>query len=255
MPLKIGYAGDRELSVKVLSFIQTHGISPSVLLVSDSNCNSHAQELVSLCEGINPALIIRGSELQKNLKFIIDLHLDYIICIHFPYIIPEPLLASVKLGVLNLHPALLPYNRGWHTPTWAIIDNTPYGATLHFMDKSLDTGDIIAQKTLEIFPDDTADKLYKRVLELELELFKSAWSIIQDGNPIRITQKNTQGSSHKKEDIKTLQKLELSEKEEIQTLLNRLRGLTTNTIQEAAYFEMNGQRYYVQLKITKENDR
>ena len=75
-----------------------------------------------------------------------QLSLDYIICVHFPYIVPREILSIPKYGVTNLHPAYLPYNLGWHTPSWAILENTPIGATLHYMDECVDTGDIIHQK-------------------------------------------------------------------------------------------------------------
>jgi methionyl-tRNA formyltransferase len=71
--------------------------------------------------------------------------------------------------VLNLHP-VLPYNKGWNTPSWAILDNTTYGATLHFMTEALDEGDIIHQKKLEIVFADTANTLYQKALELEKEV-------------------------------------------------------------------------------------
>lgn len=76
--------------------------------------------------------------------------------------------------------------------------------------------------------------------------------MIMSGNPRRIRQDHNQATSHKKGDIKSIQKLELSEQKNIEDTLNLLRGLTTNNLHEAAYFEKDGQRYYVQIKIFKE---
>jgi folate-dependent phosphoribosylglycinamide formyltransferase PurN len=59
---------------------------------------------------------------------------------------------------------ILPYNKGWNTPSWAILDTT-YGA-LHFMTEALDEDDIIHQKKLEIVLR-TANTLYQKALELE----------------------------------------------------------------------------------------
>lgn len=255
MTIKIGFAGDRQIAVEILSYIIEQGVIPSILLVSDNKNNSHSQELVSICKFLNPDYIIGGSKIadKKSVEKIKKLDLDYLICIHFPYIIPDIILNCVNIGVLNLHPAYLPYNRGWHTPTWAILDKTPFGATLHFMDKSLDTGDIIHQKKLEIFPEDTANTLYQKVLPLEIEIFKEAWPTILNTKICRISQKNVKDSSHKKQDIKKIQKIDLNESINVGNFLNLLKSLTTNNIEESAFFEKEGTKYHVQVKIIKDN--
>ena len=90
---------------------------------------------------------------------------------HFPYLLRRPVLDTARAGVLNLHPSYLPYNRGWHTPTWAILDGTPAGASLHYIDESLDTGDLVCQKQAEIDPSDTAHTLYAKLKVLEVQVF------------------------------------------------------------------------------------
>jgi methionyl-tRNA formyltransferase len=55
-------------------------------------------------------------------------------------------------GFLNLHPSLLPLLRGPYPLFWTFHLGIQAGITLHFMDEGLDTGDIVAQKTIE-FPD------------------------------------------------------------------------------------------------------
>jgi methionyl-tRNA formyltransferase len=155
-----------------------------------------------------------------------------------------------KVGFLNLHPAYLPFNKGWHTPSWAIIENTPYGATLHFMSEQLDNGDIIHQKICEGLPYDTANSLYQRVKETELEVFKEALLSLTSLNPPRLKQE-LKGTSHLKKDLKKLQVLNLEETGKIKDVIDKLRGLTTNRVDEAAYFFDNGKKYFVQVKITE----
>lgn len=255
MSVKIGFAGDRRISVDILSFIISQGLTPSLLIISDCDTSSHSEELLSILKDMPSDHILKGSEISRpgSIQKIKELNLDYLICIHFPYIIPESILNSVNIGVLNLHPAYLPYNRGWHTPTWAILDNAPYGATLHFMDASLDTGDIIHQKKLEIDIYDTAHSLYQKVLSLEIEVFKEAWQMIKTKNIPRISQKKLRGTTHTKSDIQSVQKIDMNEPIKPKALINVLRALTTNNIHEAAYFEDNGNRYRVQISIIKDN--
>jgi len=255
MTIKFGYAGDRNISVKILEFLLKNDNYPSCLLVSDNVNATDSEHLVSRCPFLERDLIIPGSKLPKKdtKSKLSSLNLDYLICIHFPYIIPESILSIPKIGVLNLHPAYLPWNRGWHTPTWAIFDNTPFGATLHFMDTSLDTGDIIHEKKLPISLEDTADSLYQKVLDLEIEVFTEAFPKILQKNFTRIPQKNLKGSVHKKNDIKNIQKIDLNENAPIKDLIIKLKALTTNTIDEAAFFEENGEIYQVQIKIIKQD--
>ena len=66
--------------------------------------------------------------------------------------IPPPALAVPPLGFLNLHPSLLPAYRGPQPLFWQLRDGAPAGATVHYLDEGLDTGDIAAQ-TAVLLPD------------------------------------------------------------------------------------------------------
>ena len=152
------------------------------------------------------------------IKFFSSLEIDYIICIHYPFIISKKILDLPKVGVLNLHPSYLPYNRGWHTPTWTILNSTVCGATLHFMSEKLDMGDIIHQKKIDVLENDTANTLYKKILSLEFEVFKEAFGSIKSLRPYRIKQNNS-GSSHKKSDLFKINEIDLSENMKIGDLI------------------------------------
>ncbi len=78
--------------------------------------------------------------------------------------------------IINIHPSLIPsfcgmgfYGKKVHKA--AIEYGVKYsGATAHFVDEGADTGPIIMQEVVPIFPDDDADKLAARVLEVEHKL-------------------------------------------------------------------------------------
>lgn len=250
---RIIYAGDRDISVRVLRFLLKEGVSPIALLVPDETRASHTKELIALSH-LSSDRILRGIKFKSKsgIRLLKSLKPDYIIAVHFPYIFPEEVLKILKYGALNLHPAYLPYNRGWNTPTWAIWEGTPYGATLHFMSEEVDAGDIVHQKRIEIRPQDTADSLYRRVMRLELEVFKEAWDMIVNGTYKRKAQHLERGTLHKKDDIAAIQKIDLGEKINAGDLIRKLRALTTNKVDEAAYFEMNGKKYRLQVKIVAE---
>ena len=180
----------------------------------------------------------------ENIRMITILKPEYIFCIHYHRIVPKEILAIPKKGCINLHPAYLPYNRGWNTPSWAILDGTPYGATMHYMTEEIDAGDIIYKESFPVAPEDTAHTLYQKVLALEEEVFKKGFQMLIDGTATRIHQEEQWATSHKKSDLKIIQEIDPDD-----PLLIKLKALTTNHIEEAEYFEKNGKRYAVQVKI------
>jgi methionyl-tRNA formyltransferase len=247
--MRYAFAGDRKISVAILKFIISQGYKPSALFISESNKSSHCKELIEL-SGLDDELIFRGNSFKENYEKIRKLNLDYIFGIHFPYIIPTEFLELPKIGFLNLHPAYLPYNKGWHTPSWAIIDETPYGATLHFMTENLDEGNIIHQKQIAVQPSDTAHTLYKRVMKVEEEVFFEAFDSIKNFSPKSMKQTH-KGTNHSKRDLKKVQEIDLNKTYSGKELINLLRGLTTNKKEEAAYFKDGEDTYYIQLNISK----
>ena len=250
--MKYIFAGDRDISVEILQFMIEQGYNPSALLITEKSKASHANELIKI-SGLTPEYIFEGKSFteMENISKLKEIEAEYIFGIHFPYIIPQEVLAIPATGFLNLHPAYLPFNKGWHTPSWAILDNTPYGATLHYMSNELDCGDIIHQKELQIQPDDTANSLYQRVKNLEVEVFKEAFPTLLK-NPKRIKQTD-KGTIHYKKELAALQELSLNESMKVSELLNRIRALTTNKISEASYFTHEGKKYYIQVTVTPES--
>ena len=52
--------------------------------------------------------------------------------------------------VVNLHIAYLPYNRGADPNLWSVLEDTPAGVSIHYVDEGVDTGDIIAQRRARV---------------------------------------------------------------------------------------------------------
>jgi methionyl-tRNA formyltransferase len=254
--LRIGFAGDRDIAVSALKFVLEQNVRPVTLLVADQTRATRAEELRTLCGYLGQDDILEGTHFRElsGIDKLRSLNLDYILGVHFPYLVPADVLRVSRYGFLNLHPAYLPYNRGWHTPSWAILEGTPAGATLHFMDEGLDTGDIIHQKQVSIDKSDTANTLYARIKELELQVLQEAWPQLATCGFNRCVQHPRAGTFHRRADLFQLavQRIELDEPTTARDLFDRLRGLTTNQINEAAYFEENGIRYRIQLRVEKE---
>ena len=63
----------------------------------------------------------------------------------YRFILTDEHIMALNHNVVNLHNSLLPWNRGADPNLWSIIENTPRGVTLHYVDSSLDKGYIIMQ--------------------------------------------------------------------------------------------------------------
>ncbi len=250
--MKYIFAGDRDISVWVLEELMKQGLKPLALLVSEPTKATHAGELITISK-LPSSRIFVGKEFESadSINHLKALESEYILGIHFPYLIKKEILEIPKIGFLNLHPALLPFNRGWHTPSWAILDKTPIGATLHFMAEELDNGDVICQKALQISPADTANTLYTRLKELELEVFRESIPMLLSKNLPRISLRLEDGTSHKRKELfsSKVQQIDLNEMYKAGELLDKLRALSTNQWAEAAYFDIDGRRYRLKIEI------
>ena len=78
---------------------------------------------------------------------------------------------SIKLfrgKVINIHPSLLPEYPGLNTHQRVLEDKKKiHGVSVHLVTEDLDGGPVIAQDSVYVLPDDTAESLAKRVLERE----------------------------------------------------------------------------------------
>src|SRR3990167_646658 len=96
---------------------------------------------------------------------------EYAVCVAYGKIFPEELINAFPGGVLNVHYSLLPKYRG-ETPveTALLRGESETGVTIQKMVKELDAGDILAQETTPIAPDETARELRPRLIELGARL-------------------------------------------------------------------------------------
>lgn len=221
--ISIAFAANRQIGVDCLKILLEEDIVPESLILPEGGDQNDALRAllpdVPTCEGkdIDPALV-EGK--------------DYLLSVHFPHIIKKEILDLPSVGTLNLHPAFLPYNKGWHTPTWAIYDGTPFGVTLHWIDEGIDTGPIALQEVVEVLDNDTAHELYQRGLAAEAELFRSALPMLVAKTLPSIPQEG-EGTSHKKEDLESIRCIPGDASDEERDRITR--ACTTNKPEEAAY--------------------
>jgi phosphoribosylglycinamide formyltransferase 1 len=84
--------------------------------------------------------------------------------------------------LINIHPALLPAFKGLDTHARALAEGASFhGATVHFVVPEMDSGPTIVQERLRIHPDDNADSLASRVLEIEHRIYPQALELVASG--------------------------------------------------------------------------
>jgi methionyl-tRNA formyltransferase len=114
---------------------------------------------------------------------------DLIIVCSYSMVLPPAILAIPANGAVNVHGGLLPYYRGGHVTQWAIINaEREFGVTLHYIDESVDTGPVIAERR---FPLDEADDAYSvraKLCEAGSQLLTAWWPRLIDGTAPRVPQ-------------------------------------------------------------------
>jgi len=109
------------------------------------------------------------NELQKNLK---KLNPNLICLAGFMKILSPFIINKWKNKIINVHPSLLPSFKGLNTHERALNAGAKKsGCTIHFVDKSLDGGAIIAQASTVIKKKMTSKELSKKILKMEHKIY------------------------------------------------------------------------------------
>ncbi len=96
---------------------------------------------------------------------------DLVVSAGFMKILGPSFLERFAGCTINSHPALLPAFPGAHAVTEALAHGVRIsGATVHLVDSGTDTGPILAQRAVDVLPDDTADGLHERIKTVERRL-------------------------------------------------------------------------------------
>lgn len=121
-----------------------------------------------------------------------------IICVAcFSRRIPRTILDIPHLGCLNVHPSLLPANRGPEPLFWTFREGSQYmGVTIHLMNESMDTGPILAQEAIEVPDGISYDQLEARCAAPGGTLLaRSVWNLY-DGLAVATQQDEALSSYH-----------------------------------------------------------
>lgn len=117
-------------------------------------------------------------------------------------ILPEEIFLMPPKGTVNLHASLLPAYRGAAPINWALINGEKEtGVTTFFIEKKVDTGEILLQRKIEISPDMTAGELHDGLAAIGAKVLLETANGIESGSlhPIKQMGKVTQAPKISKE--------------------------------------------------------
>lgn len=117
-----------------------------------------------------------------------------LICVAcFSLYIPPAILVIPRLGVLNVHPSLLPDNRGPEPLFWTFrLGHERTGVTIHLMDEALDSGDIVEQEEIAVPEGISYAELEEETAALGGELLVRAVRALSRGEARRRPQDESQ---------------------------------------------------------------
>tara|TARA_X000000950_G_C13917264_1_gene661616 strand:- start:3772 stop:4536 length:765 start_codon:yes stop_codon:yes gene_type:complete len=174
---------------------------------------------------------------------------DIILCVYWPYILKKKCIDIPSQGCINFHASFLPYNRGKNPNVWPIINGTPAGVTIHYINEGVDTGSIIAQKEIAVDILDDAGSLYHKLVQAFLPLFKEVWPSIKSGHVKKIVQLENEGSFNHSKDFKNLDEINLDHDIRPLELINQIRARTFPN-KPGCYFVHHGRKIQVKIALS-----
>ena len=106
-----------------------------------------------------------------------EAHVELVVLAGFMRILKAPMLEAFPKRIINIHPSLLPKFPGLEAWKQALLAGEKItGCTVHYVNASIDGGDIIAQRDVRILPNDTPESLHARIQIAEHEIYPEAIS-------------------------------------------------------------------------------
>jgi len=251
--MRIGIFADDEVGRKTVEYVLDN--HPEHLKFLVVNGEDSAVREAALSKGFSAETIFKSACLYDGnfIDYMRDAEVDYIVLAWWPHIVKTPLFEIPRNGILNFHPSFLPHNRGKHYNFWTLVEGTPFGVTIHFIDEGVDTGDIVFQKEIPKTWEDTGETLYHRAQKAMLDLFMESYPALVKGDLPRVAQDLSQGSFHRAAEIDPACIIDLDKEHSARDLLNLLRARTFPPHPGCVFRDASG-TYEIQINIQKKRD-
>lgn len=139
--------------------------------------------------------VLQPVKIKEEYSEITNLNPDIIITCAYGQIVPEIVLKTPKYGCINVHASLLPKLRGGAPIHKAIIYGyKKTGITIMYMDKGMDTGDMISKVEVDILDTDTAETLHDKLQNVSVPLLINTLPSIINGTNKREKQNDDEAT-------------------------------------------------------------
>ena len=227
--MNVVYMGTPDFAVNTLEAIVNAGHKVMMVVTQPDKAKGRGKKVLytpvkekALEYGLTVSQPIKVSE-ESFVAQLREMNPDVIVVVAFGQILPESILNIPKYGCINVHASLLPAYRGAAPIQWAVIDGlSESGVTTMYMEKGLDTGDIIMQSRFALAEDETGGSLFDKLAVEGADLLLKTLVQLENGTATRTKQDDSK-SSYAKMLSKDMGKLDFSQSA---TVLERLiRGL------------------------------
>ena len=199
--MKIAFIGTVEFSKKALKkLIELDAQVVGVCTKEKSKFNSDFADLTPLCvQNKIPFKYIDDINSKENFDWIKSLSPDVIFCFGWSSLLKNDVLRLAPMGVLGYHPSKLPQNRGRHPLIWAIsLGLKESASTFFFIDKGIDSGEILSQKSFDILDSDDAQIIYDKFVDKALMQIEEFMPTLKDKTYQTIKQNNDLSNTWRK---------------------------------------------------------
>ncbi|HEX3020058.1 MAG TPA: formyltransferase family protein [Chitinispirillaceae bacterium] len=156
-------------------------------------------------------LKIQNINNSEVIEWIKDKKIDLIASISPTQIFREHLINSTRFGCINIHSSFLPKHRGLYPVYWAMASGErEIGVSVHYIEKTIDTGDIIIQDKFSLTGIKTMDEALKKAKLIGAKLLLEAINCVATNSVKRISFSTESGSYHSfpdKESFKKFKKM------------------------------------------------
>jgi methionyl-tRNA formyltransferase len=199
--MKIAFFGTPDFAVPVLNTLISSGHEVSLVISQPDRPKGRSMETEPTpvkAAAQKAGIRVLQPEKCTDPEFLEEyksLNLDLNIIVAFGQLLPEELIYHPKFASVNIHASLLPKYRGASPINWAVMNgDAETGITYQFIDKGLDTGDIIFQERLPIAASDDAITLFDRLSKLSALTVLGVIDSIASGKARRVKQDNSAAS-------------------------------------------------------------
>ena len=156
----------------------------------DAFCEKHSVNAKGITRLNNP----------ENAAWIKQYQPDYILSISNFFVIGEEILSIPGLGTINFHNSTPSRYHGLNIPSWVIINGEKsHGVMWHFVERSIDTGDVIMSAEFPLGKNETAASLTAKCINKGIELFPSVIGQLLSNNITRTPQQKNSSYYGKKD--------------------------------------------------------